>query len=247
MIRYWENNQKYSNWAIAAETAQQKEVAMVYASPQIVDFNEVYVLNKSFLSVLSAETEARRLLGTLPADLAGRLSTLTRPERRRLAAAPFLLFSLREDDDEYWDGICAGGAGRDLFDTAAAMSDDCSRLVAAALGYLSQMARQNPYTLRVISFAPLHWCERLAEEPLMHVINRSCRRADTLQIREPGNAEIWRKMLGAGLHRRNDIRSAAHHAVLQSLIILPRAGRPAAIRSAACRTRTPALEIADEE
>ena len=220
---------------------------MEYASPQVVDLNEVYALNQTFLSMLCQEKEVAGLLALLPIDLARGFSELNLQEQRRMAAAPFLLFSLREDDDAYWDDVYAIPPDRDLFEASVGLSRSRSQLVAAALGYLWQMARQNPYTLRVVCCAPLHWCERLAEEPLMRVITCSSRRDDMLQLRAADNAAIWHKMLDAGLHRRKEIRLAAQHAALQSLHIRPYAAGRQLVRSAACRTRIPSLAVAESE
>ena len=220
---------------------------MEYASPQVVDLNEVYALNQTFLSMLCQEKDESGLLAALPTGLARRFSAMSLPERRRMAAAPFLLFSLREDDDGYWDDVYAVPPDRDLFEPPFGHSQCRSQLVAAALGYLWQMARQNPYTLRVVCCAPLHWCERLAEEPLMRVISCSSRRDDMLRLRAADSAAIWQKMLDAGLNRRKEIRLAAQHAVLQSLHIRPQAVGQRLVRSAACRTRIPSMGVAESE
>jgi len=216
---------------------------MTYPSPKATDFTEVAVLNKAFLRLLCSETEATTLLGTIPVDIGSRLAGLDDTEAARLAAAPFLLFSLRESDDDYWDEVRSDAASYSLFRGASPECSDKTRLVAAALGYVWQMARLNPYTLRLICCASLHWCERIAEQPLMHVINRATVQDDLIGLRAGSDAGFWGKLLAGGLDPCEDVRKATCYSALQTLLIAPPPKRQGQWRSAACKTRTPAMTI----
>ena len=75
---------------------------MPYSGPQPVDLQEISALNRAFVRLLGEAKEAASLLSALPEDLACRIASLTPEERDSVAAVPFLVFSLRERDDEYW-------------------------------------------------------------------------------------------------------------------------------------------------
>jgi len=218
---------------------------MEYRSPQAVDFNEVHELNKAFLLLLRDRQEAQSLLGGAAPEFADRLCRLRAAERRRLAAAPFLLFSLRERDESYWERVHAEAFVQDLFTTATPDSSTRGRLVAAALGFIWQMARRNPYTLRLICCASLYWCERLGEQPLMHLINRAATLDDVLELRAGSSADIWQRLLAGGIDGSEEVRLATYFSVLQTLLIRPDERRRAAWKSAACRTRLPSLKLDD--
>jgi len=220
---------------------------MDYPSPQALDFNEVHELNKAFLSLLAVPGDAKRLLADSPPEVADRLAALRTAERRRLATTPFLLFSLRERDEAFWDRVYEPGAVRDLFSPAAAESEGRSRLVAAALGFLWQMARQNPYTLRLVCCASVYWCERLGEQPLMQVISRLAMLDDVLRLRAGESAAVWQRLLEGGMHANDEVRRATHYSILQTLLIRPQPPKAFAWRSAACRTRLPSLRLSDED
>ena len=220
---------------------------MDYPSPNAADFNEVTVLNTAFLALLKDDRAAAVLLAGLSADTAGKLSGLTETQSQRLASAPFLLFSLREADDQYWDEVQSDGASYSLFAASGVGSIDGNRLVSASLGYIWQMAQRNPYTLRLICCASLYWCERISDQPLMHVISRATGRDDLLELRAGTESGVWRRLLDSGLSRRNDVWLATQYSVLQALLMVSPAKRDTAWKSAACRTRVPVISRRADE
>jgi len=214
---------------------------MDYPSPSATDFNEVSVLNAAFLALLKDDRAAEILLAGLAADVAGKLAALTQAESQRLSSAPFFLFSLRETDDQYWDEVQSDGATYSLFAASGVGAIDGNRLVSASLGYIWQMAQHNPYTLRLICCASLYWCERIGDQPLMHVISRATCRDDLLELRAGTKPAVWRRLLDGGLSRRDEVRRATQYSVLQALLMVSPARQEVAWRSAACKTRVPVV------
>ena len=143
---------------------------MSYPGPQSVDFDDVRALNRTFLKRLQEDPTLAGRAVQLREDLTRRLADLSPQQADRLAEAPFLLMSFRENDDRFWDDLYAADPHRDLYEEPAA-PDDTSRLIAAGLGFAWQLARQNPYALRLVGGASLHWCERLGQRPLIQVLD----------------------------------------------------------------------------
>jgi hypothetical protein len=80
---------------------------MGFRGPEEANFENVAALNRSWLTLLQRQTELRRGLEALPAELIERITNLTATEIKRLAKTPFLLFSFREDEDAYWTRMLA--------------------------------------------------------------------------------------------------------------------------------------------
>lgn len=215
---------------------------MEYESPTALDLAEVRALNEAFLALLAESPQACASAGPPELALDARLSRLDGDARRRLASAPFLIFSLREYDDPYWDQVHSDGVAYDLFAPRKAPSTDYGRLVAAALAFAWQLARRNPYALRLICCASLHWCERLAERPLLQIINRTAGLDDLLALRVADNEALWDRLLTVGVGQDPLLREATHRSVLQLLLMMPQQQRHAVWRSAACRTNLPSQQ-----
>ncbi|MEM9208651.1 MAG: hypothetical protein AAGA61_05360 [Pseudomonadota bacterium] len=218
---------------------------MLYTGPQPIDLQEISALNRAFIRLLGQAAEAASLLAGLPPDLAARIAAMTVEEQLYVASSPFLVFSLRERDDDYWESLCAGDASYDLLTGATAVSPERSNLVSAALGFAWQLARRNPYTLRLICGATLHWCERLADQPLTAVIHRAASRNDILELRAQSDHQLWRRLMSA-LDSDQNVRAAVRLSTLQSLLIQPAPPGAARMKSAACRQRVPSLRVADD-
>ena len=218
---------------------------MDFSGPQKAEFKNVRSLNEAFLSSLRTQSEATGLRQAFSPKLRPMVEGLTDLQARRLSEAPFLLLSLREQDDDYWSALFADDPNGDLFSVAS--SDGRDRyLAAAALGFLWQLAQQNPYAVRLISGATMKWCDRLANCTLLRLLERTADRTDLLRPRLSDNFEFWRKLLGPGLSSEPGIRKAAHLSALQSMLTIDRAARYRDVRAAACRTRSPALRVAEK-
>lgn len=219
---------------------------MELMGPGAADFENVRSLNRAYLRLLKNEAGARGCLRRLPPELAARLTSLPEIEADRLAGTPFLLPSFRERDDEYWEQIFANTAHGDLFAVREPASDELGCLVSAGLGFVWQLARQNPYAARLICGASLHWCEQLAERTFFQVLSLAGSKPDVLALRCGSNGELWAKLLESGVSRERHVRRAAHISALQS--VLTRASMPERKKwaAAACVRRSPALMVVDD-
>jgi hypothetical protein len=168
---------------------------------------------------------------------------LSRERQKRLAAAPFLLFSYQEQDTGLWQRLLAPGAQRDLFQqpSAGGLRD----LQAAGLAFLWELTRRNPYAARVVCGAPLQWCEQLAAATLVRV--HECARArDLARWRLPPDSPINRRLLRHGSSAVREPRIAAQLAALQSLLTTGPAPHYGRLQAAACRIPGVSRRISNE-
>jgi hypothetical protein len=217
---------------------------MAFDGPAPVDYRNVRALNHAYLSLLQANRRARRSLLKLSPALCRRITSLTRHQVDRLSATPFLLLSFRERDDDLWSQILADESGRDLF--ARPVADDFDRLQSAGLGFVWQLARQNPYTLRLTCGATLHWCEQIAELTFFGLLAAVAPHADLLELRRADDDGLWSKLLVNGVSRETVVRTAAHVTALQTVLTRPAANVPRTWAVAACKTKDKGLRVADE-
>jgi len=217
---------------------------MTFEGPASVDYRNVSALNRAYLSLLTSNRHARQSAQRLSPPLLGRITSLTRHQADRLAATPFMLLSFRERDDRLWSQILADQRGRDLFTTT--VGDDYDRLRSAGLGFVWQLARQNPYTLRLICGASLHWCEQIAERTVFGLLAAAAPHADLLELRRANDTELWRKLLDNGICRDTRVRAAAHVSALQMVLTRPAetVSRPWAV--AAGKSAGPGLRVAED-
>jgi len=155
---------------------------MDFSGPQKAEFNNVRSLNLAFLDSLRTSPDAAVLLEAFSPKLRPLVSGLTDLQSRRLAETPFLLLSLREQDDDYWSVLFADDPNGDLFAVGPTGGRD-RHLAAAALGFLWQLAQHNPYAVRLVSGATINWCERLANCTLLRLLQRTADRTDLLRPR----------------------------------------------------------------
>ena len=217
---------------------------MDFSGPQATDFANVQSLNHAFLKCLRRPSCGRHLRQQLPQKIQRLVEGLTDFQVERLASAPFLLLSLRERDEDYWQALFDDEPGRDLL-VAVDPGTETVQLAIAALAFLWALAKRNPYATRLLSGATLNWCEQLAERTLLQLLQQSAGRRDLLQPRFAGNLHFWNKLLGPGLNSERDVRVAAHLAALQSVLTEAPTTRYRALRAAACSTVVPSLRIAE--
>lgn len=217
---------------------------MDFLGPLPADYENARSLNLAFLELLRSREPGRRYLKGLPPGLKSRLQNLTRPEIGRVAATPFLLFSFRERDDEYWQRILTDDRSRDLFATPVSSTDDGTRLVSAGLGFVWQLAGRNPFAARILCGASTHWCEQITEQTFFHILAFAGQRTDLLVLRDGHDAELWRILLENGVSDRMENRHAARLSALHH--ILTRQSPITAWSAAACASRDPALKVADK-
>lgn len=217
---------------------------MTFNGPASVDYRNVDALNRAYLKLLQADSRALESLGELPARLRRRMTSLSRRQVKRLSTTPFLLLSLRERDDRLWDQVLASNGDGSL--PIEPLADDLDRLRSAALGFVWQLARQNPYTLRLTCGASLHWCERIAERTFFGLLAAVSPYPDLLVLRRGDDHDLWRKLLVDGVSRDTGVRRAAHMSALQKVLTRQAANVPRRWAVAACRTTRPGLQVAEE-
>jgi hypothetical protein len=217
---------------------------MAFNGPQAADYDNVASLNRAYLSVLCRDARSHAGLAHLSADLYGRLIELTAHQVERLAEAPFLLLSFREHDEHYWNKVLDESADRDLFSVSDCV--DLDTVVSAGLGFVWQLARQNPYTLRLFCGASLYWCERIAEQTFYNLVTSVAAQGSIPELRNAHDQKLWHKLLIHGVSKSSVIRQAAHLSALQSVLTRPGNPRqPHWARAARTSGRT-GLRVADE-
>jgi hypothetical protein len=168
------------------------------------------------------------------------------PQRGRLAAAPFLLFSLRERDLEWWDAALVENHQGDLM-AAPELDNPALRCVqTAALSFLWHLARRNPYATRIISGATVSWCEKITDLPLVTLLERIGVRGDLMQSRLNSPDEHGARLLGDGTSSSPKVRRSSQLVVLQSLLTHARIEHYSRLPAAACNMPRP-MRVQDKK
>ena len=216
---------------------------MSFDGPVDRDFDNVASLNSAWLTMLGSERTLLRGLDACPGPMQQRLIDLTRSEIRRLAETPFLLFSFRERDDRYWDEILERKSEPGLFRSSG--SEPVDTLVAAALGFVWQLANRNPYSLRLICGATLYWCERIGELTFFGLLDAVRNAGDVPLLRHGHHDSLWQKLLHEGVSADDETRRAAQMAALQSVLTDPLPGPAMTWRTAARSVTSSEIRIAE--
>jgi hypothetical protein len=196
-----------------------------YPGPSPDDYANVTALNTAFIRA------------TL--DLKG-------PQCGRLAAAPFLLFSLREHEPAWWEDALAEGRQGDLMDPFELQSLELRSLQIAALSFIWQLGRRNPYAVRIISGATIAWCERTTQLPLITLLNRVGTRGGLVQSRLKDVPGISSRLLSDGISADKVIRRSSHLAVLQTLLRQSGIENYSRLPAAACKM-TGVMRVLDKK
>ena len=175
---------------------------MHFPGPDNADLTNVFALNRAFI----AWQRVRPQDATGQGDPPTRLAALSCEQRERLARTPFLLLSLAEDDEPRWQSLFAEQQTRDLLQCVQPRDDAASTLIAGGLGFLWQLSRRNPYAARLLTGASLAWCEQLASCSLIELFARTLEDRTLLAPRMANNAELWHKLLTAGVSNRRHLR-----------------------------------------
>ncbi|MCP5093450.1 MAG: hypothetical protein GY949_21275 [Gammaproteobacteria bacterium] len=204
---------------------------MEYEGPTRDDLANINALNRSFLVAMS--DSATTGFGVIAER------RLTDSELSRLASAPFLLFSLREHDGEYWEHILEEVPQIDLIHSPGTPDDNIRQLQMASLGFLWQLSRRNPYAARIVSGAPVSWCERLADRTLVTLLQLAATRNDLLSARFADDEKLWRRLLGNGISARYKARLTSHQCALQAMLTRQRGPTYSRVSAAACTMQRP--------
>jgi hypothetical protein len=140
------------------------------------------------------------------------------PQRGRLAAAPFLLFSFRERDLDWWDEALVENLQEDLMAAPELDNPQLQRIQIAALSFLWHLARRNPYATRIITGANVSWCEKITDLPLVTLLDRIGARGDVMQSRLDNSNRFGGRLLGDGTSSRRTVRRSSQLVALQSLL-----------------------------
>jgi hypothetical protein len=214
---------------------------MTYDGPTQSDYANVTALNREFLRLLRLQPEHFRL----SKEQQDALLSFGRQQAERLAATPFLLFTIAEDDDLAWTELCRGDPNTDLFRNGGQHSAGIRNLLGTTVSFLWQLAQQNPYAIRLISGAGAAWCELVTAMTCFELVTLARQRGDLLALRQAGSADIWSKLLHDGVRPEREVRESAHIAVLQTLLTdypVSASDWPLAAR----RTKSPQLRVADK-
>ena len=181
----------------------------------------------------------------LPQGDAGCGAPLAEKQLERLAATPFLLFSFKEQDDPLWQALLRGDGQQDLLHRETTASAELLALQAAGLAFLWELVRRNPYVARVVSGAPLSWCEQLASLTLVRVLE-STARCTVIESRFDDESSLYRRLLQRGGSARQKTRVFAQIGALQAMLtsatLVPYRRFPAA----ACGMPQAAERVADK-
>lgn len=173
-------------------------------------------------------------------------SELRGPQRGRLAGAPFLLFSLREDDAGWWAGVLAEQSQGDLMAASEYESPELRRIQTAAMSFLWQLARRNPYAARIISGATIAWCEKITSLPLVTLLNRIGGRDDLMVSRLDMPVALGERLLRGGTSSRRQIRRSSQLTALQTLLARSGIDDYTRLPAAACGMSGP-LRVLDKK
>ena len=169
---------------------------------------------------------------------------LSQGRLERLAAAPFLLFSFCEHDDERWSRWLGERGQQDLLEQDASASADLRALQAAGLAFLWDLARRNPYVARIVSGAPLSWCEQIAAATLVRTLD--CARYRVIEPRFADGTSQKRRLLGRGSALEREMRVFAQIGALQSMLTRGQLAQYDRLPAAACRMPRNSRQVADK-
>ena len=184
---------------------------MPFRGPEPADLANVRALNQTFIDLVRS---GRARCGGQGDGIAA----LDRRRSERLAGCPFLLYSLSEHDEERWERGFETVAQQDLVDVLARPGDELVRLGLVTLGFLWQFAQRRPYAARVVSGAPLAWCEMLGESTLVGASQFVANEPGLIGLRLAEDAGFWRKLLVAGTSHEQEVRDAAQLSALATLL-----------------------------
>ncbi|GEM_PF-849195 len=217
---------------------------MDFPGPEPADIVHVAALNDAFIR-LAVSSEGRRLRAALPGTLAASLCRLEEPALERIARTPFLLGAIDECGTDRWERMLGASGPSDLVDRLDGPPAGEQRLVGAMLGFLGDLARRNPYAARVVSGAPLAWCEHVAGLSPIERVDIAASGTGLLAFRDVHNARFWQRLMSAGASDEGDVRRAARIWALQAVLTRGQLVAVQRLPAAACSMTPPARRVAD--
>ena len=203
---------------------------MHYQGPTAADLDNIRALNRCFLGTLARSGDG----GTSRPEL-------SESQQARLGRAPFLLFSFREAEDDFWDHVLSQDRQLDLITTAPSPDAVTRVLQVAGLSFLWHLSRRNPYVLRLVSGAPVSWCERVAGLTLIGLLDRTSHRADLVTPRFSQQEHIWQRLVTSGTSKKLTLRAMSHRSALQAMLTCARQVNYERLQAAAASLPSPRL------
>ncbi len=158
---------------------------MQYPCPERADLDEIRALNLSFLDVCARDSASD--------GVSARVASLTLPQRELLSDAPFLLFSLQEDQASLWDRLFV--TEPDILDEPT--PSEWVPLTTAAIAFLWHLAKRAPHDARLFTALSSSLSHRLAEHPLISVTHRALGLGISPRPRFAEQPELWNLMIDA--------------------------------------------------
>ncbi len=212
---------------------------MDYEGPTAEDLRNIRALNATFLRATNPCDQA------LDNGVSDR--PLTEMQVRRLSEAPFLLFSFREQDAEYWKRLIADDPQKDLLQPAVTVSEQIHELQVAGLGFLWQLSRRNPYVARLACGAPAKWCESIARLTLVGLIRRAANRGDLTLPRFRTGDHVGHRLLQSGVSARLHLQRMSQQFALQAMLTRSSPPHYEELPAAACRFPQAVRRVADRD
>ncbi len=210
---------------------------MDYQGPTAEDLRNIRALNIAFLRASNAGD-----CSLVNGDSRVPLTELT---MRRLSAAPFLLFSFRERDADFWRGVLGDDPQEDLLQRAP--TERLRELQVAGLGFLWQLSRRNPYVARLVCGAPSNWCESVASLTLVSLISRAAGRGDLTVPRFDAGDHVAHRLLQSGGSARPRLQHMSQQFALQAMLTRGPTLQYDKLPAAACRLPDAAKRVADRD
>lgn len=210
---------------------------MDYEGPRAEDLTNIHALNYAFLRATNG--------GDGIADTGISSQRLSESQMRRLCVMPFLLFSLREQDTDYWDSVLADNPQASLLELPEPPDGVIHNLQAAALGFLWQLSRRNSYVARLVSGAPVSWCERLAHITLVGLLGRAADRGDLISPRFGPRDAVSRRLLQSGTSAEHHLQQMSRQFAMQAMLTCSRPLRFERLPAAACALPAPPQRVAE--
>ncbi len=180
---------------------------MQYPCPAESDIDEIRALNSAFLSACATEPA--------PCQVSARLALLDQAEQVSLSRAPFLLFSLREDEAGLWDRVF--GAEPDILDQPT--DPVWVPITTAAIAFLWHLAKRAPHDARLFAACSPSFSGRLAERRLVSVTHRALALGVRPEPRFPGDPGIWETLIDATKTPDSERQGVGRMVALQRLLL----------------------------
>jgi hypothetical protein len=200
---------------------------MRYPGPTTDDLADVHALNLHYLNAIRSPSGVGFAVPGV--------RRLTPAQCARLAETPFLLFSFRERDAELWRTVLGEGPQLALIPADEPPSPTMRELCTAGLSFLWQLSRRNAYAARVVSGAPVRFCEHLAASTLIGLLRRTAHRSDLLVPRYADEQAVWRQLLAGGVSATRQVQAMSQQSALQRMLTVAELTQHAKLPAAASR------------